>query len=71
MIQNLLAQLAAKSQNEQGYSLHKGLIRYGSSIWIGENSALHTKIITALHASAVGGHSGVQATYQQIKRVWP
>lgn len=50
--------------------MHKGLIKYGNLIWVGENSSLRTKIIAALHASAIGGHSGTQATYQRIKRVF-
>lgn len=68
--QTLLAQLAIHSPNEQGYSLHDGIIRLGSQIWIAENSALRTKLIAALHASALGGHSGIQPTYQRLKRVF-
>uniref|UniRef100_A0A0A9BSM5 Integrase catalytic domain-containing protein n=1 Tax=Arundo donax TaxID=35708 RepID=A0A0A9BSM5_ARUDO len=63
-----LAQLVIKSPDEHGYSLHQGVIRHGDQIWIGENSALRTKLIAALHDSVVGGHSGAQATYQRVKR---
>lgn len=37
---------------------------------MGSNSALQTKLIAAFHSSAVGGHSGVQASYQRIKRLF-
>ncbi|WVZ79447.1 hypothetical protein U9M48_027023 [Paspalum notatum var. saurae] len=42
-------------------------------IWIGNNSALHTKLISALHSSAMGGHSGIQATYHRVSQhfTWP
>lgn len=68
--QDLLSQLAVHSPNEQGFSLHKGIIRQGQQIWIGNNSGLRTKLIAACHSSAAGGHSGVQATYHRLKRMF-
>jgi hypothetical protein len=40
---------------------------------VGHKTALQTKTINAFHASALGGHSGVQTTYQRVKRLfyWP
>jgi hypothetical protein len=66
--QELKTQLLIQSPNEQGYSLHQGIIRRNGVIWIGDNSALRTKLITALHDSAVGGHSRVHATYHRVKK---
>jgi hypothetical protein len=37
---------------------------------VGHNIALQTKIINAFHASALGGHSGVQTTYQRATRLF-
>ena len=51
--QELLAQLAVHSPNEQGYSLQQNLIRHKGRIWVGDNSAIQTKIIAAFHSSAV------------------
>ena len=68
--QQLLAQLAIKSPDEHGYSLDKGVIKFQNKLWVAQNSALQTKIITAFHASALGGHSGVQATYHRIHRLF-
>jgi hypothetical protein len=68
--QDLLTQLAISIPNERGYSLYQGVIRLGSQIWVGDNSALRTKIIAALHCSALGGHSGVQATYSRLKKLF-
>ena len=53
--QELLTQLAVHSPNAQGFTLHDGVIRFNGRIWVGNNSAVQTKIISALHSSAVGG----------------
>jgi len=52
--QELLTQLAVHSPNEQGFTLHDGVIRFKGKIWVGNNSAVQTKIISALHSSAGG-----------------
>jgi hypothetical protein len=57
--QRRLVGLAIASPNEHGYELKQGLICFRGRIWLGANSALQTKLIAALHSSAVGGHSGV------------
>ena len=46
------------------------MIKFQNKLWVAQNSALQTKIITAFHASALGGHSGVQATYHRIHRLF-
>lgn len=68
--QHLRQQLAISSPNEEGYSLEDGLIKYKGCIWVGRNVGLQTKIIDALHSSAIGGHSGIQATYCRIKKLF-
>jgi hypothetical protein len=68
---SLLQELAVSSPNAQGYSLVDGVIRHKTKIWVGSNSALHTKLISAFHASALGGgHSGIQATYHRLKKMF-
>lgn len=68
--QDLLQWLALCSPDEQGYELRQGVIRFHDRLWIGANTALQTKLISAFHASVVGGHSGVTATYQRIKKLF-
>jgi hypothetical protein len=68
--QEMLARLAVQSPDEDGYTLHHGLIRYHGRLWIGANTALQTKLISAFHQSAVGGHSGVTATYHRVKKLF-
>jgi hypothetical protein len=69
----LRAQLAISSDPVKELSLENGLIKRHGQVWVGSNAGLRTKLIHALHASAVGGHSGIHATYQRIKRsfYWP
>jgi hypothetical protein len=55
----LFQELALVSPNEKGYSLYDGVIRYKNKIWLGDSTALHTKLISTFHASALGGHSGI------------
>lgn len=68
--QELIQQLALHSPNDKGFSLKQGIIRLGNQVWIGDNSALKTKLITAFHASVIAGHSGVQATYLRLKKMF-
>jgi hypothetical protein len=68
--QKKLTELAIISPDEHGYELTQGIIRRHGRVWVGANSALQTKIIASLHSSAVGGHSGVQATHQRVKKLF-
>ena len=40
---------------------------------MGNNPVAQSHILQALHASGVGGHFGIQATYQRVKALfaWP
>jgi hypothetical protein len=64
----LLQELAITSPNASGYSLSDGVIKFENRIWIGPNTALQTKLISSFHTSALEGHSGIQATYQRLKK---
>jgi hypothetical protein len=48
---------------EGPYSLHQGLIHYKGRVWLGNNLSLQQQILSALHNSALGGHSGFLITY--------
>jgi hypothetical protein len=49
------------------YILTQGVIRFKGQIWLGNNQALQQHVISALHDSAVGGHSGFPVTYIRHK----
>jgi hypothetical protein len=69
----VLQHLAVQSPNDKGYSLENGIVKLQGRIVIGANLALQTKVIAQLHDTPVGGHSGIQATYQRVKKLfyWP
>jgi hypothetical protein len=68
--QSPLDRLCVHNLDEHGYSLSQGVIRKGSLIWVGHNSALRTKLVAAVHDSASCGHSGVHATYHRLKKLF-
>lgn len=67
MAKQLLFELAVVSENDQGYKLVNGIIYFQERIWVGNNVLAQQNIVQALHASGIGGHFGIQATYHRIK----
>ena len=69
----LWAELSVSGTNKDGFSLEKGVIKRQGRIWVGGNALAQQHITQALHDSGIGGHSGVLATYQRIKKLfaWP
>lgn len=50
-----------------------GVIRLHDRIWVGHNVLAQQHILQALHASGIGGHSGISTTYNRVKSLfaWP
>lgn len=72
--QKLLTQLVAEPEKApKKFTLEDGIIKLNGRIWVGSNGPLQQKIITALHASAIGGHSGFGVTYRRLRTLfaWP
>ena len=69
----LWTELSVTGSNDKGYTLQQGVIRFYDRIWVGGNNIAQQHIMQALHASGIGGHYGVLANYQRIKRLfaWP
>ena len=59
--------------NDKGYTLADGVIRHKGKIWLGNYKEAHQDVMLALHASGLGGHSGITATYDKVKALlsWP
>jgi len=70
LAQELLTKLAVTPNQEDNYSLHDGIIRYKGKVWLGNNTVLQLKVLSALHDSAVGSHSGVPVTYRRVKQLF-
>ena len=66
----LLQELSINPQSHQPFTLQNGVIRYSGRIWVGNNHQLQQRIISALHDSALGGHSGFPVTYSCIKKLF-
>ena len=67
---DMLIKLSINPDELPGFSLRDGVIRRGSTIWIGDNIPLQQKILHATHSSALGGHSGFPATYTRLKQLF-
>ena len=72
-LQMLLEQLIIDPDSKPGYSYTNGVIRYKGRLVIGNKEDLKQKIFQALHASPMGGYSGIQNTYHKVKQLfcWP
>jgi hypothetical protein len=66
--QELLVKLSDASGVTPHYTLQDGIIRYKGRLWIGNDVTLRRRLLEAMHASAVGGHSGVPVTCRRIKQ---
>ncbi|KAL0408312.1 UNVERIFIED_CONTAM: hypothetical protein Sradi_1765600 [Sesamum radiatum] len=55
------------------YNYEKGILRKKGRICVGSHGDIRKKIIKSLHDSTLGGHSGINGTYQRIKPLffWP
>lgn len=52
------------------YTFHSGILRYKGRILVGNSSGLREQLFSALHSSAIGGHSGMRATYHRLKKLF-
>jgi transposase InsO family protein len=66
----LLAQLATQPGAHPHYSLVQGIIRYKGRVWLESSKAIQQQVLSAFHASPVGGHSGAPATYSRLKQLF-
>jgi hypothetical protein len=69
----LLTKLSLHSGQLDPFSLQQGVIRHKGRIWLASSPAMQLKVIRAMHDTAIGGHSGVPATYSKLKSLfyWP
>lgn len=66
-IQEILASKLIDNQSYPDYTLNGGISRYRGRICIRRQKKIKEMIMIALHDSPLGGHSGIQVTYQRIK----
>ena len=71
-LKELLQELSIKGTIGH-FSLKNGVITYKNRIWLAHNTSAQHSVIQALHASPLGGHSSIHATYIRVKNLfaWP
>lgn len=69
----LMAKLSLHPESVPHFTFTNGVLRYKNRIWLGNNSALQQKVLTALHSTPLGGHSGIPVTLRKLKQffAWP
>jgi hypothetical protein len=65
--QDLISKLSVQPSAVPHFSLVNGVIRFNNRIWLSKTSSLQPKLMAAFHNSAVGGHSGIPASYHKMK----
>jgi hypothetical protein len=64
----LTSQLSVNPEAVSHYTLVNGVIRFKNRIWLGADKGLQLQILVAFHSRALGGHSGIPATYNKLKQ---
>lgn len=69
----LLKDLTVSGNGTGKFRLSEGILKLGNRVWVGNNVQVQHNILTSLHSSAIGGHSGFQVTYHRIRKLfaWP
>lgn len=69
----LLSLIGTAGDPEGEYKFEAGIMKYKGRIYVGETGEIRGQLIQAFHSSTFGGHSGIRATYQRIKKLfyWP
>ena len=68
--QKLLIRLATEPEGHDSFKLQNGIIRQHGHVWLGNNITLQKKVLEVLHAGVIGGHSGFNATYHRVRRLF-
>lgn len=51
------------------FELQNGILYFKKRVWVGNNRQLQQQVLANLHTAALGGHSGIQVTYQRVKQL--
>lgn len=68
--QQLLQELSLAPDSHPPFSLTDGVLRLKGRIWLGSNQDVQQKVISALHSSALGGHSRFPVTFSRLKKLF-
>ena len=75
-LQKVILELQQNPKSHKKICWDQGQLKRKGKIVVGNDVTLQIEILNLFHASGLGGHSGVHATYQRIatilywKRLW-
>lgn len=69
----LISQLAINKAAITPFQFKQGLLYYGPRLYVGSSTNMRQHLISLYHDSTLGGHSGVNTTYQRLSKYfyWP
>lgn len=72
-IQRIITELLLDPSAQPSYSYNQGVLRYKERIYIRSVGNLREKLMDQMHASSLGGYSGMNHTYKREKQLfyWP
>ncbi|GMI70373.1 hypothetical protein HRI_000706600 [Hibiscus trionum] len=73
LAQKLITALAIDNNFVYEWTYTKRILRYKTRVYVADHGPLRAHLINTLDDSPVGGHSGIQATYQRLRSYfyWP
>lgn len=66
----LITSLILQPTRKEPYTYNQELINYKNRLHIESGGDLRKKILTQMHDSSLGGHSGQQHTYRRVKQTF-
>lgn len=71
--QEAIAECTVRPLDVSFFHYESGLLKFKGRVYVGSTSDLRSKILTYIHQSNMGGHSGIQGTYQRVQLtfLWP
>uniref|UniRef100_A0A2N9GGR4 Chromo domain-containing protein n=1 Tax=Fagus sylvatica TaxID=28930 RepID=A0A2N9GGR4_FAGSY len=70
MTKELIAAVSTAQDTQGAVTYKNGLLFHKGRLYLSENGTLKPKVLTLLHDSPLGGHSGYLKTYQRAKKDW-
>lgn len=66
-VQHFITQTLLYPSIQNDFQYVEGILKYQGRIVIGRSNDIRRKILETIHASAIGGHSGVHSCYQRAR----
>lgn len=65
---SLISTFSVDPKAVPNFTLSNGILRFKNKIWIGADPSLHHRILSSLHDSPMGGHSGIPGTLRRLRQ---